>query len=229
MSGRYDINQPDNWTDTYASFKNDGADLGIQLTIIDGDGDFFVKQRDALAASPEKIDELNKKFEEIKKELSDNNLLSEETQKAYDELKKLMEEIDDPGLREALEKLRENMQQLSPEQLRKAMEDVIGSDKGTASWTRINGFSSAGKTGTAQNPHGEDHAWYMAYAPAKNPEIAFAVIVEKAGHGAEFAAPIARDFFMEYFGVGKPATLDAQTDEGGQRAQQSGTAQGDAR
>ncbi|HAH51639.1 MAG TPA: hypothetical protein DCL80_10400 [Balneola sp.] len=71
-----------------------------------------------------KIDELNKKFEEIKKELSDNNLLSEETQKAYDELKKLMEEIDDPGLREALEKLRENIQQLSPEQLRRAMEDV---------------------------------------------------------------------------------------------------------
>ncbi|MFY0683192.1 MAG: hypothetical protein JXR20_01470 [Balneola sp.] len=71
-----------------------------------------------------KIDELNKKFDEIKKELNENNLLSEETQKAYDDLKKLMQEIDDPGLREALEKLRENMQNLSPEQLRRAMEEV---------------------------------------------------------------------------------------------------------
>jgi len=76
-----------------------------------------------------KIDELNKKFDEIKEELSENNLLSEETQKAYDELKKLMEEIDDPGLREALEKLRENMQQMTPDQLRKAMEDVAFSEE----------------------------------------------------------------------------------------------------
>ncbi|MEP1305812.1 MAG: hypothetical protein ABJK11_14510 [Balneola sp.] len=71
-----------------------------------------------------KIDELNEKFDEIKKELSANNLLSEETQKAYDELKKLMEEIDDPDLKKALEMLRENMDQLSPEQLRQAMENV---------------------------------------------------------------------------------------------------------
>lgn len=76
-----------------------------------------------------KIDELNQKFEEIKNELGENNLLSEETQKAYDELKKLMEEIDDPGLREALEKLRENMQQLNPEQLRRAMEEIEFSEE----------------------------------------------------------------------------------------------------
>ncbi len=72
----------------------------------------------------EKIDQLNEKFEEIKKELSENNLLSEETQKTYEEFKKLMEEIDDPSLQEALQKLRENLDQMTPEQLRRAMEDV---------------------------------------------------------------------------------------------------------
>ncbi len=71
-----------------------------------------------------KIDDLNKAFEQIKDELSENNMLSEETQKAYDELKNLMEEIDDPALREALEKLRENLSQMTPDQLRRAMEEV---------------------------------------------------------------------------------------------------------
>ena len=58
---------------------------------------------------------------------------------------------------------------------------------------------SAGKTGTAQNPHGEHHSWYTAYAPADNPEIAMVVLVEHAGHGGEVSAPIVRDFFEEYF------------------------------
>lgn len=72
----------------------------------------------------EKLEELNNKFDEIKKELDENSLLSEETRKTYEELQKLMKEIDDPELQEALQKLRENMDQLTPEQLRRAMEDV---------------------------------------------------------------------------------------------------------
>lgn len=72
----------------------------------------------------QRIEELNEKFDEIKDELSENNLLSEETMKAYDELQKLMEEIDDPSFREALEKLQEQMRNMSPEQLREAMKDV---------------------------------------------------------------------------------------------------------
>lgn len=70
------------------------------------------------------IEELNKKFEEIKEELSENNLLSEETLEAYNELQQLMEEIDDPAFKEALEKLRQQMQSLSPEQLRQALEET---------------------------------------------------------------------------------------------------------
>jgi penicillin-binding protein 2 len=72
------------------------------------------------------------------------------------------------------------------------------------------GYVSGGKTGTAQavtigqkdkynaskmEEHQRDHALYMAFAPANNPQIALAVIVENAGFGAEHAAPIARRVF----------------------------------
>jgi cell division protein FtsI/penicillin-binding protein 2 len=79
------------------------------------------------------------------------------------------------------------------------MEGVVEDVDGTAYWTRLDWMKSAGKTGTAQNPHGEHHAWYMAYAPADEPEIAIVVLVEHAGHGGEVSAPIVRDFFAEYF------------------------------
>jgi penicillin-binding protein 2 len=52
------------------------------------------------------------------------------------------------------------------------------------------GVSVAGKTGTAQNPHGEDHAWFAGYAPAENPRYAAVVLVEQGGHGASVAAPL---------------------------------------
>ena len=72
----------------------------------------------------EQIDDLNKKFDEIKEELKESDLLSEETLKAYDKLQQLMEEIDDPTFKEALLKLQENMQNMTPEQLREAMENT---------------------------------------------------------------------------------------------------------
>ncbi len=56
----YEINQPNNWTDNFASFKDDSRDLGIQLTVIDSADDHFVKQRDFLNSNPEKVLELNK-------------------------------------------------------------------------------------------------------------------------------------------------------------------------
>jgi penicillin-binding protein 2 len=87
--------------------------------------------------------------------------------------------------------------------LRRAMLGVVETPAGTAHWTRIPWLEVAGKTGTAQNPHGDDHSWYTAYAPAGKPEIALAILVENAGHGGEIAAPIARDFFAEYFRPGR--------------------------
>jgi penicillin-binding protein 2 len=87
--------------------------------------------------------------------------------------------------------------------LRRAMLGVVETPGGTAYWTRLPNIKVAGKTGTAQNPHGDDHSWYMAYAPADDPRIAMAVLVENAGHGSEIAAPIARDFIREYFRPGR--------------------------
>ncbi len=52
------------------------------------------------------------------------------------------------------------------------------------------GLSVAGKTGTAQNPHGEDHAWFVGYAPAESPRYVAVALVEGGGHGSSVAAPL---------------------------------------
>lgn len=62
---------------------------------------------------------------------------------------------------------------------------------GTGRWYNIDSLGMCGKTGTAQNPHGDDHAIFMGFAPMNNPKIAVAVVVENAGYGATWAAPIA--------------------------------------
>ncbi len=64
-------------------------------------------------------------------------------------------------------------------------------DAGTARAARVAGVAVAGKTGTAQNPHGDDHALFVAYAPADAPRIALAVVAENSGHGGSVAAPVA--------------------------------------
>ena len=56
----------------------------------------------------------------------------------------------------------------------------------------------AGKTGTAQNPHGADHAWFVAFADARQPEILVVVFVESGGSGGSWAF-LAREFFDYYF------------------------------
>lgn len=55
----------------------------------------------------------------------------------------------------------------------------------------FDGMSAAGKTGTAENSTGKDHSWFIGFAPADNPQVAVAVIVESSGFGAEYAGPIA--------------------------------------
>jgi penicillin-binding protein 2 len=91
-------------------------------------------------------------------------------------------------------------------------------------------YQSAGKTGTAQavtigqkdkynasklEEHQRDHALYMAYAPAENPQIAVAIVVENAGFGAAQAAPIARRVF-DYWLLGEyPSTEDIEASQKG--------------
>ncbi len=69
---------------------------------------------------------------------------------------------------------------------------------GTAGRTGIEGVDICGKTGTAQNPHGEDHSIFIAFAPRVNPKIAICVIVENGGFGADYAAPISNLLIERY-------------------------------
>lgn len=71
-------------------------------------------------------------------------------------------------------------------------------ERGTATYARINGITMCGKTGTAQNPHGKDHSVFFAFAPRDNPKIAIAVVVENAGFGSIWAAPIASILVEKY-------------------------------
>ncbi len=77
---------------------------------------------------------------------------------------------------------------------------VVHGGSGTAQRLRELPFNPAGKTGTAQAGVGkEDHAWFVAYAPAEAPQIAVAVLLEHGGHGGAAAAPIAADYLKQYF------------------------------
>jgi len=69
---------------------------------------------------------------------------------------------------------------------------------GTGRWYQIDSISSCGKTGTVQNPHGNDHAIFIGFAPKENPQIAVAVVIENAGFGATWAAPVASLMIEQY-------------------------------
>jgi len=73
--------------------------------------------------------------------------------------------------------------------------------RGTASSIQIPGLTVAGKTGTAESPHGKPYAWFAGYAPADAPRLAVVAMVENAGYGAEFAAPIVRRVLEVAFGL----------------------------
>ncbi len=99
--------------------------------------------------------------------------------------------------------------------VKKGLLDVVHGNRGTARHIRIPGIQIAGKTGTAQvfsRKVGEkfdnkklkrilqDHAWFVCYAPAQNPKIAIAVIIEHGAHGSSAAAPVAKELIHAYLG-----------------------------
>ena len=83
----------------------------------------------------------------------------------------------------------------------KALKGVV--DNATGRAARVNGIEVHGKTGTAQNPHGDDHGWFMAFAsrPGEEPDLALAVFGEFGKGGSSAAAPIARNIIKAYYGV----------------------------
>jgi peptidoglycan glycosyltransferase len=93
--------------------------------------------------------------------------------------------------------------------LQQAMIGVVNDQVGTGYLAHIPDILVAGKTGTAQNPHGEAHAWFVGYAPAKNPQIVVVVLIENAGHGGTFSAPVGKKIIERFF---KKDMMQAQND-----------------
>jgi penicillin-binding protein 2 len=95
--------------------------------------------------------------------------------------------------------------------VRSAMASVVSDPNGTGGQARLDSIAVAGKTGTAQNPHGKDHALFICFAPADAPRIAVAVLVENAGHGSSAAAPIARKVLEAFFHPAPPESAAVMT------------------
>jgi peptidoglycan glycosyltransferase len=95
------------------------------------------------------------------------------------------------------------MSEQSAAELGQMMSNVVKAGTGTAG--ALTGIEVAGKTGTADNPKGGNYAWFIAFAPVKNPKIAVAVVVEhtqQSQTGGEVAAPIAARVMRKLIGGG---------------------------
>jgi penicillin-binding protein 2 len=90
--------------------------------------------------------------------------------------------------------------------IKKALFEAVNEKDGTGKLAKIDGINVAGKTGTAQvvslkrkTYKLKDHAWFVAFAPVEDPEIAVVVLIEHGGHGGSAAAPIAKEIIEGYF------------------------------
>jgi peptidoglycan glycosyltransferase len=82
--------------------------------------------------------------------------------------------------------------------LKKLLRKVV--KKGTASALKSSLYKAAGKTGSAENGSGDDHAWFIGYAYSDDtPDIAISVIVENAGAGSKYAVPVAKQVFDSFY------------------------------
>jgi penicillin-binding protein 2 len=109
--------------------------------------------------------------------------------------------------------------------VKEGLRRVANGDRGTAKHWKVPGVQMAGKTGTAQvmgfsadqiyakcesRPiHMRHHGWFVAFAPADNPEITIAALAEHACHGSTGAAPIVRDIVLAYFQKYHPEIIEA--------------------
>jgi peptidoglycan glycosyltransferase len=100
----------------------------------------------------------------------------------------------------------ESLRQVIPSQeaaaIRDAMVQAVEGERGRqfTSGAKVPGVTTAGKSGTAElGGEGESHSWFIGFAPAENPQIAIAVLVEQGGRGGERAAPLAGSLLATYF------------------------------
>lgn len=88
---------------------------------------------------------------------------------------------------------------IDPQHFKPVQEGLLSVvEAGTAKAARVEGITMCGKTGTAQNPHGDNHSMFAGYAPYEQPKIAIAVVVENGGYGSTYAAPIASLMVEKY-------------------------------
>jgi len=96
-------------------------------------------------------------------------------------------------------KKNKNVVSINPEYIdviKEGMAQVV--TMGTARGGQLDSIPIAGKTGTADNPHGDPHAVFVGFAPIDNPKIAICVIVENACFGSTYAVPIASLMIEKY-------------------------------
>ncbi|TWH48216.1 penicillin-binding protein 2 [Sporomusa sp. KB1] len=94
--------------------------------------------------------------------------------------------------------------------IRESLREVAQEGGTAASTFQDFPISIAGKTGTAENPHGKDHGWFVAYGPYEDPRVAVAVIVEQGGYGTSSAAPIAKKILEAAFNINQPPSESAK-------------------
>ncbi|HEY6807970.1 MAG TPA: penicillin-binding protein 2 [Gemmatimonadales bacterium] len=99
---------------------------------------------------------------------------------------------------------------LTPEQLEGLRQAMIGVvETGTARLARLGNVTIAGKTGTAQNSHGPNHGWFIAFAPAEQPQIVVGAIVEFAREGP-YVAPLVTRAIAKYLGIDSTIVSNAR-------------------
>lgn len=93
--------------------------------------------------------------------------------------------------------------------VKQGMRQVVTEGSGRY-YAKLDSVAIAGKTGTAQNPHGEDHGWFIAFAPYDNPQIAIAVLMENSGFGSQSASPVASLLIEKYLTgeINNPSTYN---------------------
>ncbi|MCC6446628.1 MAG: penicillin-binding protein 2 [Armatimonadetes bacterium] len=96
--------------------------------------------------------------------------------------------------------------------VRHGMRQAVVGRRGTAKRILFTDLTTAGKTGSAEDPPRKAHAWFICYAPYENPKIAICAMVEQGGHGGTTAAPIARAMLERYFHIQGAPVAGGQTD-----------------
>jgi penicillin-binding protein 2 len=101
---------------------------------------------------------------------------------------------------------------LTEEQLAGLRESLVAVvEQGTAARSRLSNLRVAGKTGTAQNPHGKDHGWFIGFAPVDSPTVVIGAIMEFAEHGSDVAPYVVQAMRRYVLGPEAPPPARVQT------------------